>query len=310
MGAYSRFRSVRCRVWNLPKIVSFLFEKRVIEASCLLLAVAVIRAASDEGYLRKPPEQWTEEEALKVLNDSPWAKTVKPSTQDTACGFKNPAIPGEFSEDQAEKLEILVPTGPSLPVKPDGAEYLIRWQSAKPMQAAVQRLIALGDQWKEYGFERHKASGDSTDLEKRQYFDAGMIGIRVILKHKGPDGESFLDYFFDAARKTWPAQGIILWPCAGLKTEEGVTYAQAADGGHGDFAITMFFPSSIHGKPLITKPEEKVEFRCVAKQRVFETTFTIRAADLVPDRSEPVLYYPTVVTDLKLQPEVPSQAER
>ena len=63
-------------------------------------------------------------------------------------------------------------------------------------------------------------------------------------------------------------------------------------------AITMSFPSQFEGKPLITKPEEHVEFRLVSMQRVFETTFTINAKDL-PDGSQAGLYIPTTVTDLK-----------
>lgn len=74
--------------------------------------------------------------------------------------------------------------------------------------------------------------------------------------------------------------------------------------GHGHMvlenpAITMFFSNSVHGKLLITKPGEEVEFRFVAKQRVFEATFLISTGDLLPDMSEPVLYYPTAWTDLK-----------
>src|SRR5215472_1260133 len=122
---------------NVPKTPSKAFCEFLIATSCLLLVTAALYAASDEGYPTKPPQLWTEEDALNILNDSPWAKTVKPSAQDTACGYKNPAIPGEYSEEDSERIENLEPTGPSESVKPDEAEYLVRWQSAKPMQKAV-----------------------------------------------------------------------------------------------------------------------------------------------------------------------------
>lgn len=284
---------------NLPKMSSKALWESLIATSCLLLAAGAIPAVSDDSYLSKAPQSWSEEEALRVLNDSPWAKTVKPSTQDSACGYKNPAIPGELDDDEAVKLEIRVPTGPSLQVKPDGAEYLIRWQSAKPMQAAVQRLLALGDQWKEYRGEEHRAHVPG--WENYGFLTTDMIGISIILKQKGPEGESFLDYFFDLPKKVL-ARGLNLWPCACLKTEAGVTCARALGHGHmvlENPAITMFFSNSVHGKLLITKPGEEVEFRFVAKQRVFEATFLINTGDLVPDMSEPVLYYPTAWTDLK-----------
>jgi hypothetical protein len=72
-----------------------------------------------------------------------------------------------------------------------------------------------------------------------------------------------------------------------------------SDLGHlpGHPAITMSFPSLVEGKPLINKLDEKVEFRFVILQRVFETTFTINAKDL-PDGSQTGLYFPTTFTDL------------
>jgi hypothetical protein len=287
---------------NLPKISVKSLWGSLIGTSFLLLIAGAIPAASDEGYLNKAPQIWTDEEALTVLNDSPWAKTVKPSTQDMACGYKNPAIPGGFTEDEAERLEILVPTAQSDPVKPDGGEYLIRWQSVKPMQAAVQRLLALGDQWKDYGRDPGTVGGNPTDLANGRYNTADMFGVSIILKHKGPNGESFLDYLFNLPKRGFPARGVHLWACAALKTEEGIVSPRVATTGHLGLekpAITVWFPSSVHGKPLIIKPEEKVEFRLVAKQRVFEATFTINAAELTISRTERVLYYPTVWTDLK-----------
>lgn len=297
---------------GLPKVISLAIERAMIMASCLLLAAA-IPAATDDGYLQKAPESWTEEEALNVLNDSPWAKTVKPSSQDTACGYKNPAIPGEYSEEDSERIENLEPTGPSESVKPDEAEYLVRWQSAKPMQKAVERLLALGDQWKEYGYQHGEVGGGPSDLKNSRYNTADMFGVSVILKHKAPNGESFLDYLFDVQKRAFPTKGTHLWACSGIKTEEGMASARVAKAGidsHENYSFTLWFPSSAHGKPLITKPEEKVEFRFVAKQRVFEVTFTIRAADLTISRSEPVLYYPTAWTDLKTMKEAALETKR
>lgn len=286
---------------NLPKISPKVLWKSLISASCLLLVVGAISAANNDNYLSKSRQLWTEEEALRALNDSPWAKTVKPSTQDMGCGWKNPAIPGAYSEDHGERIEILEPTDPPVSVKPDGAEYLIRWQSVRQMQAAVQRLLALGDQWKEYGYDQGEVGGSPTDLANGRYNTADMFGVSIILKHKGPNSESFWDYLLNQPQRSFPAHGVHLWPCSGLKTEEGITFAYVATMGHLGYekpAITMWFPSLVHGKQLITKPEEKVEFRFVAKQRVFEATFTVNAADLTISRSEQVLYTPTAWTDL------------
>jgi len=122
-------------------------------------------------------------------------------------------------------------------------------------------LLALGNQWQEYRAEKLKAKVCRV-FENYRFYDTGMIGISVILKHKGPEGESFLDYFLDTPEKTWPARGINLGPCAGLKTEDGVTFAHASGGVYENPAITMFFPTGVHGRLLISKREEKVESIC------------------------------------------------
>jgi len=54
--------------------------------------------------------------------------------------------------------------------------------------------------------------------------------------------------------------------------------------GHGSdnrvTAIIMSFPSIVEGKPLISHPEEKLEFRFILNQRVFETTFIVNPTNL------------------------------
>ena len=66
--------------------------------------------------------------------------------------------------------------------------------------------------------------------------------------------------------------------------------------------LQLSFPRLIDGKPLISSLHEKVEFRLVVNQRVFETTFYINASDVL-DGSENVLYLPSVFTDPKEIPQ-------
>jgi hypothetical protein len=51
----------------------------------------------------------------------------------------------------------------------------------------------------------------------------------------------------------------------------------------------------IDGKPLISKVHEKVDFRLVVNQRVFEATFYVNASDVL-DGSEKILYLPSTFT--------------
>ena len=60
--------------------------------------------------------------------------------------------------------------------------------------------------------------------------------------------------------------------------------------------LQLSFPRLIDGKPLISNVREKVEFRLVVNQRVFETSFFINASDVL-DGSERTLYLPPAFTD-------------
>jgi hypothetical protein len=50
---------------------------------------------------------------------------------------------------------------------------------------------------------------------------------------------------------------------------------------HGEVTgISISFPRIVDGKPLITRRDEKVEFRLILNQHVFETTFHLNPSDL------------------------------
>jgi hypothetical protein len=281
-------------------------QTSLARAAAFLFVVAwAFPTSGNENFFRKPAAEWTENDALLVLNDSPWARTVTISTQDTPCSYKNPAFPGMFSEGEAE--DATNPPTPVVTAKPDGAEYLVRWESSKQMQAAVQRLIALDDKWSQYGEKamRWSEPGTPTDVERPRYSLRDMIMIAVILKHPGPDGASFLDYAFGDHGHKFPAKDLHTWPCSGLRSSDGMVFGRVASmwrGPQDPSALWIAFPRDAGGKPLVTHPEQKVEFRFVANQRVFETTFTISPSDLLSG-TESVLYLPVVVTNLQSAPQ-------
>src|SRR5882724_5970435 len=68
-----------------------------LRAICSLALVAgSIPITANLPFLSKPSEEWTEAEALQVLNDSPWARTITTATQDTQCSYEHPAFAGLF----------------------------------------------------------------------------------------------------------------------------------------------------------------------------------------------------------------------
>lgn len=279
-----------------------LFQVGLRVICCVALAEGSVRVAADEPFLGKPSQEWTEMEALQVLSDSPWAHTVTATTQDFQCDYEHPAYPETYQKGLAEELDSIDLTPPAVDVKPDGAQYLVRLISVKPMQAAVERLVSLNDKkWAHYlpGYGLDPRSRP-TNLAEGWYNPADEITISIILKHPGPSGASFHDYAFP--RENVPGSGRIhLWPCAAVKTANGV--ATAILGGpavHKDGTpcddITLSFPSTYRGKPLISHLNEKLDFRFVANQHVFEATFYVSPTDLF-DGTETVLHIPRTVDE-------------
>jgi hypothetical protein len=56
------------------------------------------------------------------------------------------------------------------------------------------------------------------------------------------------------------------------------------------------FPLMVHGKPLITQNDEKVEVCLIVNQHVFETTFSVSPGDLF-DGTETVERIPPTVDE-------------
>ena len=265
------------------------------------LVASSVPLTANEPFLNKPSSEWTEAEALQVLNDSPWAHTITTTTQNTPCNYEHPAFPGLFREDMAQLEDLRSTQFPAESVKPDGAEYLVRLVSVKPMQAAAERLISLDEKWSHYregyGLE---AGSKPTDMAEGWYNPADEITVVLALKRPGPGGASFLDYAFEDKKTAVVFKAHFFFACAGIRTANGQIHAVTAHGGSGNermvSAIVMSFPSIVDGKALITPRDEKLEFRVILNQRVFQTTFTVNPADLF-DGTETILRAPTRVDE-------------
>jgi len=284
--------------------ISRLYFPRLVQTSlrsicCLALVAGSVPVTANESFLSKPPEEWTEAEALRVLNESPWARVVAPTIQDTQCDYEHPAFAGLFTAEMARSVDSMSPEHPAEAVKPDGAEYVVRLISVKPMQAAVDRLINLDEKWAPY---RHgygpDPEGKPTNLAEGRYNTADELTVAVMLKHPGPKGESFRDYAFRDMGSGVAKVVRYIFACAGVRTSNGQIHAVTASGSvgkdHQGTGIYMSFPRIVGGKPLITHRDEKLEFRFIANQRVFEATFNVNPTDLFEGTARRILIPPTV----------------
>ncbi len=264
------------------------------------LAASSVPLTANEPFLTKPSSDWTEAEALQVLNDSPWAHTITATTQDTPCDYEHPPFPGLFCEDMAQIADSRSPKFPAESVKPDGAEYVVRLVSVKPMQAAAERLVNLDEKWAVYrngiGLE---PGSKPTDMAESWYNPSDEIAVVVTLKRPGPGG-SFLNYAFKERSDGVTFIAHHHFVCAGIRTANGQIHAVTSRLGQGNdnkvSAIVIFFPSTMDGKPLITHRDEKVEFRMDLNQRVFETKFIVNPRDLF-DGTETLMRTPARVDE-------------
>jgi hypothetical protein len=175
-------------------------------------------------------------------------------------------------------------------------------------------LLAIGEKWSAYSVLIWQVSEDDgpTDLANARYNVADMITVAVILKRPGPEGTTLFDYGYEENGHKFSSHSFLVWPCTGLRTTNGQVFAHAVPEAFGhdgkSKVLQLSFPRLIDGKPLISSPHEKVEFRLLVNQRVFETTFYINASDVL-DGSEKTLYLPSVFTDPKEIPQHQPMAE-
>jgi hypothetical protein len=114
---------------------------------------------ADDFWKQKPPAQWSHEEALKLVRHSPWAKVevVVFLRGENQASFSIPTGTKHCDPDAIDangnclqKLRIEAPVDSSR--QPDGAPrlspstaFLVRWESAVPVDQAFVRLAELGE---------------------------------------------------------------------------------------------------------------------------------------------------------------------
>src|SRR5215831_6347019 len=116
-------------------------------------------ASADDFWKQKPPAQWSHAEALRLVRHSPWAKVevVVFLRGENQASFSIPTGTKHCDPDTIDangncmqKLRIEPPVDSSQ--QPDGAPrlspstaFLVRWESAVPVNQAFARLEELGE---------------------------------------------------------------------------------------------------------------------------------------------------------------------
>lgn len=230
----------------LPKTRTW--GSRIALVAGLLLVPA---AQAGDFWKKKPPSEWTVDEALELVLDSPWAheQTVAIPPRRIRKRERSPRNPSQQTR---------WPPGTWAPAPLPTASYLVRWESAAPVTQAFERLKELGE------LTSAKFQAPPPRLPKNRY----VITVKTTRPPvEGPD-------LFDRL-STWQ-----LLQGAKLKTSRGpVSPLEVERSGVGaSAAVHFFFPRTYDGQPLLREQGEKVEFTFTGRRYKLKCKFTLKPA--------------------------------
>lgn len=241
------------------------FPERVLLAVGTLAALAGV-AQADDFWKQKPPSEWTVEEALKLVQDSPWAKQVgsprfrteitvtirlgncrqDPSRPQSPCGTAGETLPGRQP-------------GEPLPSEPSADHatpvYLVRWESAEPVVQAFARLEELGE----------RLTAQFQAPPPRLPGDRYVITVKTLRPpQSGRDAVEGLDDM-ELRAGAWLKCGLVV--VEPLEVERSGIGASAA--------VHFFFPRTHAGKPLLRGKRPLAEFRFGSARLTLTSKFTL-----------------------------------
>ncbi|MGH9787259.1 MAG: hypothetical protein ACRD4U_00975 [Candidatus Acidiferrales bacterium] len=233
------------------------WEKTAVGALAGVSALALAGALwAGDFWREKPAAAWTAEEALQLLLDSPWAKKkLALSSLEARRKYRatqNPAPregPPEFPTGR-------VALGSDHPLE----TYLVRWESARPVAAAFERLRDLGEETSaEFQAPPPILPADRYVVTIKT-LQPPLAGLDVI---EGLEAGELLER-------------------ARLKTPRGeVNPIEVARSGVGaNAAVHFFFGREHKSQPLLRARSEVVEFVFKGKRMTLKQKFRLEPQDL------------------------------
>ncbi len=224
----------------------------------LLAAGAALGTAAWAGefWREKPASAWTAEEALQVLLDSPWAKKkVALSSLQARRRYRASQRPSPLDEPNPYPTA-RVPLAGEHPLE----TYLVRWESARPVTAAFERLRQLNQE------TSAQFQAPPPILPDDRY----VVTIKTLQPPvAGPD----VIEGFEAGE---------LIKRAKLKTHRGdIAPLEVARSGVGASAAVHFFFTRQHkGQALLRAKSEVVEFEFKGKRMTLKQKFQLEPGDV------------------------------
>ncbi len=227
------------------------------KASLLILLVAAFAWASDPWT--KPYQQWDMKDVQKVMNDSPWSRTIHVATG-FALGNSGMGEPqGTNSRAGAGQPGMGGQPGGGPPTQDSNGElesarmamFEVRWVSSLTMRQALARASVLDGKMTQADVEQYLAKPPAN-------YELALFGPNMSAFMGATEASLMKDSYLDlksAKKKVAPVS---------------VNIQKSADG---QMAITFDFPKTENGKPTIESNEKGVDFVCKAKSMTLKFHF-------------------------------------
>jgi hypothetical protein len=226
-------------------------------------------ARADDFWKQKPPAQWSHAEALKLVRHSPWAKVevVVFLRRENQASYSIPTGTKHCDPDaidpngnclQKGRIEAPVDSSRQVDAAPrlsPSTAFLVRWESAVPVNQAFRRLEELG--------ERALAAFQA----QAPRLPADRYVITVKLEQPGFVG-------FEPFAVT-PASSPDLR--ATLKTRRGTVAPLEVEftGTGANSSVHFFFPRTLDGAPLLGPERDSAEFTLRGAGFAVHSKFTL-----------------------------------
>lgn len=212
--------------------------KRIALVVLCTAASAALLAA--DFWLEKPYTEWSEKEANKLISDSPWTQTQI---------FQAPEY-GELSSTTASGAGPRTrnmggaPGGSRGIQGPPTRQYLMRFQSARPVRMAVARLQMLGGSWDEQ--------------QAQAYIDADQGSGNIVLAISVPRRQDRSELDLATTRDLQESTFLTLKKSKKkIGLERYIPPVEA-----GNIWGYFLFPRQENGQELVTLKEGEVQFEC------------------------------------------------
>ncbi|OLE53069.1 MAG: hypothetical protein AUG51_14785 [Acidobacteria bacterium 13_1_20CM_3_53_8] len=253
------------------------FTSAIIAAA--LIIVTASYALAQSGVLNKPYQQWTKADVIKLLTDSPWARTQTIRLQRRG---QVRAIAGQTSTVGGSLGAPAVGNTGELSSAEDPVDYkfTLRLRSALPVRQAIVRLVQLDQQYDQMTLQQKSA----LDAQTRELLDCPECRENYIISVGfGSSNADNIDLIYEWFRGQSVQSLKNYIYIANDRGERRELSRFIAPKVQGDEAFFFFKRIGSNERPLLTPDSKKLLFRMSDVNARSVTNFDIDVTKLVVD---------------------------